>query len=476
MLYREVYNRLRSSIADGKLLAGDRIPSARALAAELKIARGTVDTAYSLLAAEGFLVAKGRAGTFISLAVPQFARNSITAPGGSARAEQDPEDFGYLFGAPLPLMPGLPSFDLFPRKLWSRMVARQVRKSGTMHMTYPDPLGLPALRQALALYVAVARGIRCVPEQIVITGGYLGALGLVCQTLLQSGARVWIEAPGYGFTRRAVQMAGAIPVPILVDDEGLDVAEGIALAPDAALCVVAPSNQFPLGASLSLARRVALLEWARCTGSWIVEDDYTGEFQYERGPLPALKSLDRDDRVLYVGTFSKTMFPGLRIGYLIIPESMIVPFRNHVRRLEGGRPTLEQAALAEFIANGYFGRHVKKMRGRYRARKTALAIAMKDAFEGRFDLRPVTGGLHLVAHTRDCENDADLEAAAAAAGLSPLALSKMGQGRQCRGGLLLGFADLPEDRAPAIVRRLERALWNEQSGRDGFGGASVFPT
>jgi GntR family transcriptional regulator/MocR family aminotransferase len=152
------------------------------------------------------------------------------------------------------------------------------------------------------------------------------------------------------------------------------------------------------------------------------------------------------------------MFPGLRIGYLIVPESMVVLFGDHVRRLEGGRPTLEQAALAEFIANGYFGRHVKKMRGLYRARKMALASAMQNIFGDRFDLRPMAGGLHLIAHTSDCENDADLEAAAAAAGLSPLALSKMGQGQRCPGGLLLGFANLPEDQAPLVVRRLERAL------------------
>lgn len=455
--YREIYDRLRASIADGKLRAGDRIPSARALAAELNVARGTVDTAYSLLAAEGVLVTKGRTGTFVSPSMPELARSPLAVVRESSE-EHDPEDFRYLFDSPLPLMPGLPSFDLFPRKLWSQTVARQVRKSGLVHMTYPDPLGLPALRQALASYVAVARGIRCVPEQIIITGGYLSALGLICRAMLQSGARAWIEAPGYGFTRRAIQMVGAVPVPVCVDDEGLDVAEGMRVAPDAALCVVAPSNQFPLGASLSLARRAALLDWARRSGSWIAEDDYTGEFRYEGWPLPALKSLDSADRVFYIGTFSKTMFPGLRTGYLIVPRSLLALFRNHVRRLEGGRGTLEQAALAEFIANGSFGRHIKRMRGLYKARKTALAAAMGNVFENRFDMRPMAGGLHLIAHTRDRESDTDLEAAAGAAGLRPLALSTMGQGRRGPEGLILGFANLPEDQTPVVVRRLERAI------------------
>jgi GntR family transcriptional regulator / MocR family aminotransferase len=456
--YREIYDRFRASIADGKLLPGHRLPSARALAGDLNVARGTVDTAYSLLAAEGFLVTKGRAGTFVSPSMPELVRKPLAALGQRGPAGRDPEDYRHLFDSPLPLMPGLPSFDLFPRKLWSRTVARQVRKSGVAHITYPDPLGLPALRQAVASYVAVARGIRCVAEQIIITGGYLAALGLICRAMLQPGARAWIEAPGYGFTRRAIQMVGAVPVPIRVDDEGLDVAEGMRVAPDAALCVVAPSNQFPLGASLSLRRRAALLDWARRSGSWIAEDDYTGEFRYEGWPLPALKSLDSGDRVFYIGTFSKTMFPGLRIGYLIVPGSMLALFTDHIRRLEGGRGILEQAALAEFIANGSFGRHIKRMRGLYKARRTALAAAMKNVFANRFDMRPMAGGLHLIAHTSDRETDTDLEAAAAAAGLSPLALSSMGQGRRCRGGLILGFANLPEDQASLIVRRLERAI------------------
>ncbi len=456
--YRVIYDRLRASIADGKLRAGDRIPSARALAAELNVARGTVDTAYSLLTAEGFLDTKGRAGTFVSPSIPELARRPLAAAAPAHPAPRDPEDFGYLFDQPLPLLPGLPSFDQFPRKLWSQTVARQARRSGIPHMTYPDPLGLPALRRALAAYVAVARGIRCVPEQIIITGGYLAALGLICRALLQPDDRAWIEAPGYGFTRRAIQMVGAVPVPVRVDDEGIDVAEGMRVAPDAALCVVAPSNQFPLGASLSLRRRSALLDWARRGGSWIAEDDYTGEFRYEGWPLPALKSLDSADRVFYIGTFSKTMFPGLRLGYLIVPRSMLALFRNHVRRLEGGRGILEQAALAEFIANGSFGRHIKAMRRLYKARKTALAAAMAQVFKSRFEMRPMAGGLNLIAHMSDGESDIGLEAAAVAAGLRPLALSAMGQGRRGPAGLILGFANLPEDQALPVVRRLERAL------------------
>jgi GntR family transcriptional regulator/MocR family aminotransferase len=458
MRYREIYERIRSSVVDGKLVAGDRLPPARTLAAELNVARGTVDAAYSLLAAEGLLVSKGRSGTFVSPSMPVLEQSPAINGSEAGRQATDPEDFRYLFEAPCPLMPGLPSFDQFPRKLWYRTIARQARKGGIAHLTYPDPFGLPALRQALVSYLAVARGIRCAPEQIVITAGYLGALALICRAMLKPVARVWIEAPGYGFTKRAIQMAGGIPVPISVDDEGLNVEAGIRTAPEAALCVVAPSNQFPLGPCLSLRRRAALLDWAARFGGWIVEDDYTGEFRYDGRPLPALKSLDNANRVFYVGTFSKTMYPGLRIGYLVVPPSQLSPIRDQVRRLDGGRSILEQAALAEFITKGHFGRHIKRMRTLYRSRRSALMSAVSDVFRSRVKILPMSGGLHLVARLADEENDCDIEDAAGAAGLRPLALSRMGQGTSCGQGLLLGFANLPEEEANKVVRRLKRAI------------------
>jgi GntR family transcriptional regulator/MocR family aminotransferase len=370
----------------------------------------------------------------------------------------DKEDFRYLFDSPSPLMPGLPSFDQFPRKLWYRTVARQARAGGLFQLTYPDPLGLPQLRQALASYLAVARGIHCGPEQVVITAGYLGALSLICRAILKRGSRVWVESPGYGFTTRAIQMVGGTAIPIPVDDEGLNVEEAIRIEPEADLCVVAPSNQFPLGACLSPERRGALLAWAAQAGSWIVEDDYAGEFRYDGWPLPALKRLDSNDRVFYVGTFSKTMFPGLRIGYLVVPRSQLSLIRDHVRRLDGGRSVLEQAALSDFVAHGHFGRHVKRMRGLYGKRSAALMSAVTEVFGRRLSIRLSGGGLHLLARLDDDEDDIEMESAAGEAGLRPLALSKMGQGRSCGPGLILGFANLPEEQAYRIVRRLRRAI------------------
>jgi GntR family transcriptional regulator/MocR family aminotransferase len=455
--YRDIYERIRTSISEGGLNAGDRLPSARVLAAELNVARGTVDTAYALLAGEGFVVSRGRSGTIVSPSIPAPSTH-WQRPGAVRPAEIDSEDFNELLAAPLPLTPGLPSFDLFPRTLWSQLVARQVRRTGISGFSYPDPMGSAALRGALVAYLAVARGIQCTAEQIVITGGYLSAFGLICQTMLKPGSQVWLETPGYNFTRRAVMMVGGTPVSVKVDDEGLNVEDGISSAPDAALCVVAPSNQFPLGVSLSLRRRLALLDWAHRTGSWIVEDDYCGEFRYDGSPLPALKSLDTSERVFYVGTFSKTMFPGLRLGYMIIPESQLAHIRNAVRRLEGGRPALEQAAVAEFLVTGHFGRHIKKMRTAYRSRKAALADALLEAFGDRLPIRPTVGGLNILVDIRRDEDDAELEILAAAAGVRPLAISTMGREALRPQGLILGFANLPEAQAQSIVRRLERAF------------------
>jgi GntR family transcriptional regulator / MocR family aminotransferase len=451
MRYREIYQRIRDAIAEGKLVAGDRIPAARTLAAELKVARGTVDAAYTLLAAEGFLIGKRRHGTFVS---PSARPRRPSSTAKSFLGTSQPPDLRYLFGAPLPLTPDLPSFDQFPRKLWYRTVSGQARKSGIPQLTYPDPLGLLALRQAVASYLAIARGIHCAPEQIVITGGYAGALSLVCRMMLRPGLRTWIEAPGYYFTKSAVELVGGVAVPISVDEEGLNVEEGIRIAAEASLCVVAPSNQFPLGACLSLRRRVALLEWAAHSGSWIVEVDYTGEFRYDGQPLQALKSLDSADRIFYVGTFSKTMFPSLRLGYLVVPLSQLSVARDLTERLYGALPVLEQYAMTEFIMEGHFGRHLKRMRTLYSARRSALISAISRVFAARLDVLPASGGLHLVARLKEDENDALIEDFAGAAGLRPLALSKMGQGTPREQGLLLGFGNLPDGEALSIVRRL----------------------
>ncbi|MGC1303151.1 MAG: PLP-dependent aminotransferase family protein [Caulobacteraceae bacterium] len=451
-IYQQIYERVRNSIAEGRLRPGDRLPSARSMAAELGVARGTVDTAYAMLSGEGFVVSRGREGTVVSpdLLALDLARRSGAQ--GSAEALQSGSPF-----AVGPLTPGLPAFDLFPRKLWSQLVARQARRLGPDDLAYPDPAGSLALRRALAAYLAVARGIDCTAEQILVTGGYQAALGLLCRVLLERGSPVWVEDPGYLLTRWALKWVGANPTPVAVDAEGLDVEAGLRTAPDAAMCVVAPAHQFPTGASMSLRRRLALLEWARASGGWIVEDDYDGEFRFQGRPQPALKSLDGAERVFYVGTFSKTMFPGLRLGYVVAPAVMVRRCRQALHLLDGGRPALEQAAVAEFLAEGHFARHLKRMRSAYRTRRDALASEIGRASAGRLEVQPTIGGLHLVAQV--CNGrDADLAERAGRAGLRPLPMSSMSARPEAHNALLIGFAGVPEPQAAAMAQRLEAAF------------------
>jgi len=454
-LYRQIYDRIRTSIADGKLRAGDKLPPSRILAAEFNVARGTVDAAYALLCGEGYAVSKPRSGMVVAPAVQNLSRNRASS---THLSMDDREDFTIVFEPPAPLMPGLPSFDLFPRKLWCRLVARQARRLDATELSYPDPIGSLRLRTAVTNYLAVSRGVRCHPDQVIITGGYLAAVTFLCQVLTKSGAKVLLETPGYNFTRRMITTLGRIPVDVRVDDEGLDIEFGFRTAQDAALCIVAPSYQFPLGVCMSLTRRLSLLDWASRKGGWIIEDDYGGEFRYDGWPLPALKSLDDNERVFYVGTFSKTLFPGLRLGYIVVPTSQLSRVRHAARRLEGGRPSLEQAVVAEFLEAGHFARHLKKMKTAYRRRKATLEEAVEQTLGHQFSARPINGGLNLLLNVAHGVSDLQLAARAAAAGLRPLALSPLGRSPLNPKGLLLGFGNLPETQALPTVRRLKSAL------------------
>src|SRR5215470_10906430 len=319
-LYRQIYRHFRETITLGQLRPGDRLPSARRLAEEFGTARGTIDAAYAMLAGEGYILARGAAGTIVSpqLGGPTIGRGAAKRP--AERTEQS------AVSAPRPFQMGQPSLDAFPRKLWSRVVAHQARQLSPSDLAYPDPAGFGPLRDVIAGYLASSRGITCTSQQILITNGYQDALGLISDVLLHGDSKVWLEDPCYPLVRDALEDAGAKLVPIRVDAEGLRVADGVARARRARLAVVTPSHQSPLGVALSLPRRLALLSWASAAGAWVIEDDYDSEFRYVGRPLPALKSLDRDQRVVYAGTFSKVLYPSLRLGYLVVPESLLVAF------------------------------------------------------------------------------------------------------------------------------------------------------
>lgn len=456
-IYLQLYRRCREAIASGKLRPGDRVPSIRSLASDLSLARGTVEKAYQILVSEGYFVASGAAGTVVSprLAnLPEPGRARVSAlPAGAP-----PRPAGTAGGI-LPFQMGVPALDAFPRKTWARMAGRSLRTLETVAMTYPDLSGYDPLRRAIATYLGISRGIACSHEQVFVTTGYRGTLDLVRRTLLQPGDLGWYEDPGYILARQFLEHSGLRLEPVPVDEEGLNVGTGRQRAAHARFAVVTPTHQSPMGVALSLPRRLELLEWARRSQAWIIEDDYDSEFRYHGRPLPALKSLDRDGRVVYTGTFSKVLFPGLRLAYLVAPESQVGKFRETVNYLPGPGSILPQAMVAGFMEQGHFARHLGKMRTLYAARRAYLVDALTATLGQQLHVQPQAGGIHVLAHLNKRQGDKTLAAAAAARGLAVLALSDWRLRKSSQGGLLMGFANFatPED-AMAAVRRLKAAL------------------
>ena len=347
---------------------------------------------------------------------------------------------------------GLPALDAFPRKLWTRLAGRQLRQGGLESLVYPDPRGHAPLRAAIATYLGISRGITCRPEQVFVCAGYRACLDLICHTLMQPGDRCWLEEPGYFMARNALQEAGAQLVPVSVDDQGLDVEQGIARAVDARFAVVTPTHQSPLGVSLSLPRRLALLAWANRQGSWIIEDDYDSEYRYRGKPLPALKSLDQQGRVLYTGTFSKVLFPGLRLAYLVVPAQQCEAFARQADRLHNHCPHLLQATVAAFINEGHFARHLNKMRNLYARRRQWLIEALQQQLGERLLIDTQAGGMHLVAGLPGVD-DVKLAKRARAAGLAVEPLSQWYLAGAPRHGLVMGFTNVASAQQAAMVAR-----------------------
>ena len=458
-IYLQLYRRYQEAIASGRLQPGDRVPSVRSLASELGLARGTVEVAYQMLVGEGYFVARGAAGTVVSprlgnLADPGRAKASAPSRAPSPRPRA-------LDHRMLPFQLGVPALDAFPRKTWTRLAGRTVRTLETVAMTHPDPAGYDPLRRAIATYLGISRGIACAPEQVFVTAGYRGALELVRRTLLQAGDLGWYEDPGYIFARQFLERAGMRLAPVPVDEEGLDVRIGLQRAADARFAVVTPTHQSPTGVALSLPRRLELLEWAHRRRAWIIEDDYDSEFRYHGRPLPALKSLDRNGRVLYTGTFSKVLFPGLRLAYLVVPASQADKFRDMVDHLPDPGSVLPQAMVADFMEQGHFARHLRKMRPLYAARRGYLADALAELAGGRLHVQQQAGGIHILAHLLPRQSDRKLAMAAQDEGLAVQALNDWRMRKSPQGGLLMGFANFATaGEAAAAVGRLAAILEN----------------
>ncbi len=467
-LQQQIYTAVRREILEGILAPDTRLPSSRSLADDLRVSRTTTLRAYEQLAAEGYLAAHHGSGTFVARELPddlalqaaprraprtkhpQLSRRGgalVSIPGSARR----------IAGPPRPFRVGVPALDLFPLPLWSQIVSRRLRSTTMAQLDYSDSAGFPALRAAIAEHVQTARGTRCAADQVFVVAGAQRGLQMTCAVLLDPGARVWLEEPGYGGARSAFIGAGARIIPVRVDGDGLDVAAATRLAPDARMAYVTPSNQFPLGVPMSLSRRLALLKWASAAGAWVVEDDYDSEFRYGTRPFPCLHGLDGDGRVIYVGTFAKSVFPALRLGFIIVPSDLRDKFWAARRTADVHPPLLEQMALADFIVGGHYARHLRRMRAAYLERLEALADAARRLCAGALRLRPVQTGLHAVADLDDVDEERVYEEARDR-GIEVTPLGMYFIGRRTANGVLLGFASTRPDSLRRGMERLAAAI------------------
>ncbi|MDW2779730.1 PLP-dependent aminotransferase family protein [Pseudomonas sp. BEA3.1] len=457
-LYRQLYDRVLAAVAAGTLSPGDRLPSARAMANELGVARGTVELAYSLLASEGYLLALGQKGTVINPELQKPVSAATALPVSSQVIEDAPDS---LWRPPqlLPFQMGVPALDAFPRKIWARLGARYLRGMRLGDLDYPAPHGLAALRSAIASYLQVSRGIDCGAHQVFITSGWRNSLSLVAHTLLQPGECAWVEDPGYPTTRQVLRQFGLELEAVPVDADGMNVEHAIAGSRAAQVAMVTPGHQSPLSMALSLPRRQLLLDWAARTGGWIVEDDYDGEYRYVSRPLPALASLDRHGRVLYAGTFSKVLFPGIRLAYLVVPQAQVAAFERVGRALfAAGSPSITQALVAEFVAEGHFARHIQRMRRLYNERRALTIEALERSLPKGMQVERSPGGMHLVLRLPEDVSDTALAEQVLARGMSVQALSRWAASSQRQSGLLLSFTNCattaPGEQLGALISKL----------------------
>jgi GntR family transcriptional regulator / MocR family aminotransferase len=470
-LHRQIYDAFRAMILERRLQPGQQIPSQRALADELGISRIPVLGAYSQLLAEGYIESRSGAGTFVTVSLSdQFlgARPAVTSvvDASASDAISRVSRLLPLEGTPWFLGSGAFSvgqiaYDHFPFRVWSDLVTHHARKVRASSMNYSDPMGSLEFREVIAAYLRTARAVHCEASQIMVVNGSQHALDLSARVLLDPDTPVWVEEPGYVFLRHTLTLSGCQLVPVPVDGEGLDVAAGVRLCKEARVAYVTPSHQYPLGATMSAARRLQLLEWAHNSGAWIVEDDYDSEYRYESMPVASMQGLDSGSRVIYIGTFSKTLFPSLRLGYIVIPATLVPRFLA-VRQANDLCPShLYQAALADFISAGHFARHVRRTRQLYAERRNALAQALRKEFGAEIEILGAEAGMHLVITLPPGLSDQKISARAAQEGLWLWPLSAAYVGTNVRQGFILGFGGTKASEMLHQVRRLRKAIRKE---------------
>lgn len=439
-IHLQISQRLKQAIADGKLEHGERIPSTRVLASQLNVARGTVENAYALLMGEGLLITKGQAGTFINVSFNSSAKvkpasvKQTQFVNNSKRTATKQENT-FLF------QPGCPAYDAFPRKTWARLVSSQARQQSYNELSHSDAMGYLPLRQALANYLRLSRGVNCEAEQIITTAGYQGALDLLIKSLSLAGRDVCMEDPGYLFASKLLRASGVNIIPVPVDKDGLDINKAKVLTENPNLIIVTPSHQSPLGMSLSPERRVELLAWAKHSGSWILEDDYDGEFRYSGYPLPALKSLDDAEQVIYAGSFSKTLFPALRLGYMVLPTPLVEIAEKYASLSYQSLPLLSQQVVTAFMAEGHFAMHLKKMRELYAERRELTANALTTILGDYLQVSTYKNGMHFVTDLMTRQSDKQIAEQFNTQGFAIQALSNW-TSELTYNGLIIGFTNV----------------------------------
>jgi GntR family transcriptional regulator/MocR family aminotransferase len=471
-LHQQIAAHMRNGILRGVYPAGAQFLGSREVARELGCSRMVVLTAWDLLYAEGYLESTPRGGvTVASVSQSQTGNGSAAASAGDAGAPDagtisqrwrsllQPE---YDTNWKSDFSPGAPDISEFPFKEWARLLRQSWQDPANAECLDLPAAGLPALRREIANFLGSVRGVACTPEEVVVTSGTSSALDLISRMILDHGDKVWVEEPGFVEARWALTAAGAQLVPVPVDDNGLCVSEGIARAPGARLIVVTPSHQYPLGVSMGLERRLELLDWANRNNAWIVEDDYDSEFRHQDSMIASLRSLDREQRVIYLGTFSKIMMPSLRLGYMVASKRCVDAFTRGRSRIDVHSSGIGQMALAEFMREGHLLRHLRRMRKVYAVRQKALMDAITRYMPDDLTVSPATTGLHLVAFFTDRlkARMSDSEAAQilkdAGIHVQPLAQNYLGQA--LRPGLVFGYGRLNADEAPQLIARMAEAL------------------
>jgi GntR family transcriptional regulator/MocR family aminotransferase len=474
-IYRQLYDGLRAAIIEGRLRPGQRVPSTRSLALELGISRIPVVNAYEQLRTEGYLDAAVGAGTRVAPAIleepvtPAAAarsRGTLNVVRGLApRPVSHRADALLRLDSPQPWLPrqgafrmNLPALDQFQRDTWGKLVSRHARAMSTSIMAYGDAMGFLPLRKAIAAYLGTVRAVRCDPSQIAITTGSQQGLQLSAQTILDAGDEIGVEEPGYSGARLAFTAAGGRLVPIPVDEEGLSVEELARLAPRARAVYITPSHQYPMGMIMSAGRRMRLNHWAATSGTWIIEDDYDSEYRFASYPIGAVQGMDPDSRVLYVGTFSKVMFPALRLGYVVVPPDLVGAFAAVLDAAGIFASPLHQTVLTEFISEGHFARHIRRMRMLYTERRKALVEALGAQFGDTIEVRGADAGMHVVALLPHGMDDVDVSRRAASQGIAAMPLSACYVGAPERGGLVLGYGGATLAQIRDGARRLKASL------------------